>query len=284
MERVNGAHSQADLYRELLSLCEIADQGGMHAVWTGEHHGMNFTIAPNPFLNLVDLAHRTRNVRLGTATVIAPFWHPIKLAGEAAMTDLLTDGRLEIGIARGAYSFEYERLLPGLDAWGAGQRMRELIPAVKGLWQGDYAHDGEFWQFPSTTSSPKPVQIPHPPLWVAARDPICRGHRTCSDQPVGHKSNDLRICQLHGCCVSRLRYDQGGGSTRPRERRRGAALPPAHSAGCCRVARSLDHLDGTSSGLDPLAASSVGRSASRGATLPATTPRNCAVCGAPRLE
>ena len=49
--------------------------------------------------------------------------------------------------------------------------MRELIPAIKGIWAGDYAHDGEFYKFPKTTSAPKPLQQPHPPLWVAARDP-----------------------------------------------------------------------------------------------------------------
>lgn len=171
MERLDAQQPQSRLYEEFLELCRIADEGGMHAIWTGEHHGMNFTIAPNPFLNLVDLARRTRRVRLGTGTVIAPFWHPIKLAGEAAMTDLITGGRLELGIARGAYSYEYERLTPGLDAWGAGQRMRELIPALRKLWEGDYAHQGEFWQFPATTSAPKPVQPGGPPIWVAARDP-----------------------------------------------------------------------------------------------------------------
>ncbi|WP_377293144.1 LLM class flavin-dependent oxidoreductase [Rhizobium sp. SG2393] len=171
MERLDAGQTHQELYEEFIALCEIADRGGMHAIWTGEHHGMDFTIAPNPFINLADLARRTKNVRLGTGTVIAPFWHPIKLAGEAAMTDIVSGGRLDIGIARGAYGFEYERLHPGLDAWGAGQRMRELIPAVKGLWAGDYAHDGEFWKFPATTSAPKPVQAPHPPIWVAARDP-----------------------------------------------------------------------------------------------------------------
>ena len=171
MERVSAEEEQKRLYDEMIALCRIADEGGMHAIWTGEHHGMNFTIAPNPLLNLVDLAHRTKNVRLGTGTVIAPFWHPIRLAGEVAMADIITGGRLELGIARGAYSFEYERLMPGLDAWGAGGRMRELIPAIKGLWQGNYAHEGEYWQFPETTSSPMPVQNPHPPIWVAARDP-----------------------------------------------------------------------------------------------------------------
>lgn len=170
MERLDAGQDQKRLYDEFIALCEIADRGGMHAVWTGEHHAMDFTIAPNPFVSIADLARCTKNVRLGTGTVIAPFWHPIKLAGEAAMADLITGGRLDLGIARGAYSFEYERLLPGLDAWGAGQRMRELIPAVKGVWAGDYAHDGEFWKFPATTSAPKPVQAPIP-VWVAARDP-----------------------------------------------------------------------------------------------------------------
>ncbi len=171
LERISADENQSKLYAEFLELCEIADTGGMHAIWTGEHHAMNFTISPNPFISLVDLARRTKNVRLGTGTVIAPFWHPIRLAGEAAMADIIMDGRLDLGIARGAYSYEYERMVPGLDAWGAGQRMRELIPAVQNLWQGDYAHDGEFWQFPATSSSPKPVQDPHPPIWVAARDP-----------------------------------------------------------------------------------------------------------------
>jgi alkanesulfonate monooxygenase SsuD/methylene tetrahydromethanopterin reductase-like flavin-dependent oxidoreductase (luciferase family) len=171
MERIDAGESQQKLYEELIALCELADQGGMRAIWTGEHHGMNFTIAPNPFLSLIDLARRTSNVRLGTGTIVAPFWHPIKLAGEAAMTDLLTDGRLEVGVARGAYAFEYERLMPGMDAWEAGLRMREILPAVVKLWEGDHAHDGEFWQYPATTSAPQPVQRPHPPIWVAARDP-----------------------------------------------------------------------------------------------------------------
>lgn len=171
MERVSAETPQRQLYDEMIELCRMADEGGVHAIWTGEHHAMNFTIAPNPFINLVDIARQTKNVRLGTGTIIAPFWNPIRLAGEAAMTDIITGGRLDIGIARGAYTYEYERLSPGLDAWTAGQKMRELIPAVKNLWAGDYAHDGEHWQFPSTTSSPLPLQQPHPPIWVAARDP-----------------------------------------------------------------------------------------------------------------
>jgi flavin-dependent trigonelline monooxygenase, oxygenase component len=171
MERLTADQPHDVLYQEFLDLCQMADDGGMRAIWTGEHHGMEFTIAPNPFITLTDVARHTKNLRLGTGTVVAPFWHPIKLAGEAAMTDLVTGGRLELGIARGAYSYEYERLHPGLDAWQAGQRLREIAPLLPKLWAGDCAHDGEFFQFPSTTASPKPLQPKGPPIWVAARDP-----------------------------------------------------------------------------------------------------------------
>jgi len=171
MERIDPDTPHEALYDEFVSLCTLADEAGMHAVWTGEHHGMDFTIAPNPFITIADLARRTRRVRLGTGTVVAPYWHPIRLAGEAAMTDLVCGGRLELGLARGAYSYEYERMVPGMDAWQAGQRLREIEPALRKLWAGDYAHEGEFFQFPSTSASPKPKQPGGPPIWVAARDP-----------------------------------------------------------------------------------------------------------------
>jgi alkanesulfonate monooxygenase SsuD/methylene tetrahydromethanopterin reductase-like flavin-dependent oxidoreductase (luciferase family) len=170
MERTNPDQEQRVLRHELIELAKMADEGGMRAIWTGEHHGMDFTIAPNPFMSLVDLSYHTKNLRLGTGTVIAPFWHPIALAGEAAAADLITDGRIELGVARGAYAYEYERLIPGMDAWDAGQRMRETTPLLRQLWAGDCAHEGTYYQFPATTSAPKPVQKDGPPIWIAARD------------------------------------------------------------------------------------------------------------------
>jgi alkanesulfonate monooxygenase SsuD/methylene tetrahydromethanopterin reductase-like flavin-dependent oxidoreductase (luciferase family) len=61
--------------------------------------------------------------------------------------------------------------MPGMDAWEAGQRMRETVPLLRQLWAGDCAHEGQFYQFPSTTAAPKPVQKNGPPIWIAARDP-----------------------------------------------------------------------------------------------------------------
>ncbi|MDX2266309.1 MAG: LLM class flavin-dependent oxidoreductase [Hyphomicrobiales bacterium] len=171
MERADASTPHSALFAELEELALMAEAGGFETVWIGEHHAMEFTIAPNPFIPIAYLAAKTSRIRLGTGTIIAPFWHPIKLAGEAAMADIACGGRLDLGLARGAYAYEYDRLSPGLDAWGAGQRLREMAPALQNLWRGDYAHDGEFWRFPATTAVPSPLQSPHPPIWIAARDP-----------------------------------------------------------------------------------------------------------------
>ncbi|MCH9675255.1 MAG: LLM class flavin-dependent oxidoreductase [Gammaproteobacteria bacterium] len=200
MERLGSQPDDATLYRQMLELCTLADRSGFHAIWIGEHHGMNFTMSPNPFLHIVDLARRTRNVRLGTATIVAPFWHPLKLAGEAAMTDILSDGRLDLGLARGAYEFEYERLSPGLTAALAGERLREMVTAVRGLWRGDYAHDGAHWQFPVTTSAPKPMNAAGPPLWIAARDPASHDFavaNNCHVQVTPLWQDDEEVARLY---------------------------------------------------------------------------------------
>jgi len=69
MERVNDEQTQSELYEEFLSLSEMADNGGMCTVWTGEHHGMDFTIAPNPFLNLIDLDRKSTRLNSSHITI-----------------------------------------------------------------------------------------------------------------------------------------------------------------------------------------------------------------------
>ena len=184
MIRDNADQSYTQLYEDFISLCQMADQSDMRAIWTGEHHAMNYAIAPNPFITIADLCRYTKKIKLGTGTLIVPFWHPIKLAGEAAMTDVLSNGRLELGLARGAYLYEYDRIIPGMDAMEAGLRMREIVPTLQKLWKGDYTHDGKYFQFPSTTSIPKPLQDNGPPIWIAARDPNSHEFAIANDWDV----------------------------------------------------------------------------------------------------
>uniref|UniRef100_UPI0011784379 LLM class flavin-dependent oxidoreductase n=1 Tax=Brachyspira hyodysenteriae TaxID=159 RepID=UPI0011784379 len=93
------------------------------------------------FQVLVYWGSHTKTIRLGTAVAVAPYWHPIRLAGEAALADVLTGGRIELGIGRGAYQHEFDRMAGGMIQQKGGAYMREMLPAIFKLWQGDYAHD-----------------------------------------------------------------------------------------------------------------------------------------------
>jgi len=87
------------------------------------------------------------------------------------MLDLLSNGRLDLGLGSGAYQREFDRMKPGLDQKDSYRYMQEMLPLVQKLWKGDVEHNGTYWQFPSATSCPKPLQD-KVPMWVAARSPI----------------------------------------------------------------------------------------------------------------
>lgn len=172
MERMAADIDMRDVERHTLEMVQMADEGGFNIVWAAEHHALEMTIAPNPFQILTWWAAHTNRIRLGTGVIVASYWHPIDVAGEAALLDLYSGGRLEFGIGSGAYQREFDRMRPGLPQNQGYRYMQEMLPVIKALWAGDYEHDGEFWSFPLSTSVPKPVQQPHPPIWVAARAPI----------------------------------------------------------------------------------------------------------------
>ncbi|WP_101065764.1 LLM class flavin-dependent oxidoreductase [Roseovarius salinarum] len=171
MERMSPDTDMRAVRDHTLDMVKMADAAGFEIAWAAEHHALEMTIAPNPFQILTWWGEHTRDIRLGIGVVNAAYWHPINLAGEAALLDVLSDGRLEFGIGSGAYQREFDRMKPGLDQRDGWRYMQEILPVVQRLWEGDYAHDGEFWQFPKATSCPKPVQA-KVPVWVAARAPV----------------------------------------------------------------------------------------------------------------
>ncbi|MNF39099.1 Alkanal monooxygenase alpha chain [compost metagenome] len=171
MERWDESVSHRQLFEDLTELTLMAEAGGFSTVWIGEHHAMEYTISPSPMPLLAYLAAKTSTIHLGAGTIIAPFWHPLRVAGECALLDVISNGRMEVGLARGAYQVEFDRMAGGMPASSGGQALREMVPVVRALWQGDYAHDGDIWKFPTSTSVPKPIQQPTPPMWIAARDP-----------------------------------------------------------------------------------------------------------------
>lgn len=96
------------------------------------------------------------------------------------MVDLLSDGRLNLGLGSGAYQREFDRMRPGLDQKDGHKYMQEMLPLVRELWKGDVEHNGDHWQFPAATSCPKPVQDTVP-MWVAARSPATFDYAVAND-------------------------------------------------------------------------------------------------------
>jgi len=171
LERMDASVSMTQVRDHVLEMIQMADDAGFEIAWAAEHHALEMTIAPNPFQLLTWWANHTTSIRLGCGVANASYWHPVNIAGEAAMLDLISGGRLEMGLGSGAYQREFDRMKPGLQQPDSWRYMQEMLPLVRELWQGDVEHDGEFWKFPKSTSCPKPLQK-EVPMWVAARSPI----------------------------------------------------------------------------------------------------------------
>ncbi len=180
LERMDPATDMAAVRDHTLAMVRLADDAGFEVAWAAEHHALEMTIAPNPFQILTWWAGATSRIRLGCAVANAAYWHPINLAGEAALLDLISGGRLELGLGSGAYQREFDRMRPGVDQKDGWRYMQEMLPLVRALWQGDVEHDGTHWQFPKATSCPKPVQA-EVPFWVAARSPVTFDYAVAND-------------------------------------------------------------------------------------------------------
>ncbi|MFT5064584.1 MAG: alkanesulfonate monooxygenase SsuD [Reinekea sp.] len=180
LERMDDTIDMRAVRDHTIEMIKMADKAGFEVAWAAEHHALEMTIAPNPFQIMTWWAGHTDNIRLGCGVANASYWHPINLAGEAAMVDLLSGGRLELGLGSGAYQREFDRMRPGLDQKDSHRYMQEMLPLVRELWKGDVEHNGENWQFPMATSCPKPVQD-KVPMWVAARSPTTFDYAVAND-------------------------------------------------------------------------------------------------------
>lgn len=160
--------SATDYYDDVLTLSRIADRGGLDYVKMTEHYlGDYGGYCPSPLTFLSTVAARTESIRLLTGCVLPAFHHPVQLAAQAAMVDVISHGRLEVGFARAWLPYEFEALGVPLDTSRA--RYEATIKAVLRLWSEDkVTEDTTFFAYTDATSLPPVVQRPHPPVWGAA--------------------------------------------------------------------------------------------------------------------
>jgi alkanesulfonate monooxygenase SsuD/methylene tetrahydromethanopterin reductase-like flavin-dependent oxidoreductase (luciferase family) len=173
--QIPGPHhprSEYQAFQQALEQIRLADQAGFGCIWAVEHHFLTeFAHSSAPEILLTAAARETRRIRIGCGVTLlpSPFNHPIRVAERVATMDLLCDGRLEWGTGR---SGPYEQRPFGIDPSQSREMWQEALEIIPRMWERRrFSHRGRFFDIPERDVIPKPLQDPHPPIWMAATSP-----------------------------------------------------------------------------------------------------------------
>jgi alkanesulfonate monooxygenase SsuD/methylene tetrahydromethanopterin reductase-like flavin-dependent oxidoreductase (luciferase family) len=156
-------------FEELIEQILLTEKLGFDDAWFAEHHHSDYGMLASPNLIIASLAHRTKRLRMGNLVNVLPLTEPMRLAEECAMLDILTVGRLNVGLGRGV---PRDDLKHGLDRDTAQARFEEGIEIVMRAWTEDtFNFTGKAWNYVDITCRPRPLQKPHPPVYYGATSP-----------------------------------------------------------------------------------------------------------------
>jgi alkanesulfonate monooxygenase SsuD/methylene tetrahydromethanopterin reductase-like flavin-dependent oxidoreductase (luciferase family) len=173
MPRPFGGDVERTVYHNALEQARLADAVGFEWVWCVEHHFLEeYSHCSAPEVVLAAVAAQTQQIRVGHGAVVCvpEMNHPIRVAERAAALDIISNGRLEFGTARSSTWTELGGF--GVDPDDTKKTWDEFVQVLPRLWADEpYAHDGRSFSMPERNVLPKPVQKPHPPLWVTVTSP-----------------------------------------------------------------------------------------------------------------
>jgi alkanesulfonate monooxygenase SsuD/methylene tetrahydromethanopterin reductase-like flavin-dependent oxidoreductase (luciferase family) len=173
MQKPWAADQEWRTYHEALEQIELADQVGFDYVWEVEHHFLEeYSHSSAPEVFLAAASQRTKNVRLGHGVALLPypFNHPIRVAERAAALDIISNGRVDLGTGRSITEQELGGF--GIDPADSRPMWEEAIQMIPKMWQTEsFSWEGDYFVVPPRNVLPKPVQKPHPPLWMACTQP-----------------------------------------------------------------------------------------------------------------
>lgn len=155
-------------FQQILEQVELAEALGFECFWFTEHHFVLYGgPVPNPAVIMSAAAARTSRIHLGSAISILPLHHPLQVAEDYAMVDVLSGGRLEFGVGLGNAPRDLE--VYGIPRDERKERYDEALEVIKAAWTEErFSHHGRFWQIEDTSVFPRPTRRPHPPFWAAA--------------------------------------------------------------------------------------------------------------------
>lgn len=166
----DAGRGEREAYADLLDEIALADELGYGCAWLVEHHFMRgYSHCSKPELVLAAAAARTRRIRLGHAVIPLPLHHPLHVAERVATLDLISGGRLEVGVGRGFSPAEYAAF--GADMAHSRSLVEEGLDVLRLSAAGPLRYHGRHWRFDGIDVVPRPLQRPHPPLWTAAVSP-----------------------------------------------------------------------------------------------------------------
>jgi probable F420-dependent oxidoreductase len=159
-----------DVVRNEIEQMAWTEELGFDSIWLTEHHFIEYGLSVSPAVLAAAAAMRTRHVRIGLAAAILPFHDPIRLAEELAMVDILSGGRLDVGVGRGNRPVEFEGYrIPQIES---RDRFEESLEIMIRAWTRErFAFEGRHFTIPEVRVIPKPLQQPHPPLWIGGSSP-----------------------------------------------------------------------------------------------------------------
>lgn len=163
-----GYHQTSEqVIRNAVEQAVTSEKGGFNVAWFAEHHFNNYSLVPSPLMMVAHCAGLTKTIRLGTAVCVLPLYQPQRLLSEIGFADIVSGGRLELGVGSGYQQFEFERF--GAKVEDAPAIFAEYFDVIqKGLNQKIFEHSGKYLQIQPTAISVRTVQKPTPPIWVAA--------------------------------------------------------------------------------------------------------------------
>lgn len=161
----------AELYRITLDQLVLAEQLGFDSVWVQEHHFTEDGFCPSVLPVCAALATRTSRVTIGTRVLLLPLHDPVRVAEDAAVVDILSNGRFQLGVAAGYRVEEFEAF--GVDRRERGGRMEEAVQVIQRAWTEErFSFEGRYYRYRDLAVTPKPVQSAsggRPPIWMGGR-------------------------------------------------------------------------------------------------------------------
>lgn len=156
-------------YPECLEEVIYAEELGFSSAWLEEHHGVKNHYWPSPLIGLAGLAVRTARIQLGTDIIVLPFYHPVRIAEDVAMLDIMSNGRMILGAAIGYRPDEFALYQIPLEKRGAAYA--EAIQFIRQLWtQEAVTFQGEYYHVENSKIEPRPAR--QPPIWLGGWGPL----------------------------------------------------------------------------------------------------------------